>query len=318
MVRSPQGTVYVGTTNQKVVYALPDKNKDGRPDKVLTIAKNLNNPNGVAFKDGALYIAEIGKISRYDDIESHLENPPAPKVVNDELPDRAWHGFKYIRFGPDGLLYAPVGAPCNVGEQKDPRFASMLRMRADGSNVEIFAKGIRNTVGFDWHPKTRQLWFTDNGRDYLGDNLPPDELNCAPKKGLHFGFPYRYGMNVRDPEYGHKGTGQYVPPKVPLGPHVAALGMRFYTGKQFPEEYRNTIFICEHGSWNRSKRIGYRIMNVNFKPDGKPNEYKVFLQGWLENEAVWGRPVDLCLMPDGSMLVSDDFRGFIYRVSYQK
>ena len=320
MVLSPEGTLYVGTIGPNKVYAIPDRNKDGKPDKVVEVASGFNRPNGVAIRDGALFVAEINQISRYDNIEAQVNSGNFKSVVvNKELPDKAWHGYKYIRFGPDGLLYAPVGAPCNVCEKEDKRFGTILTMKPDGTDTQVYASGVRNTVGFDWHPQSKELWFTDNGRDYLGDNLPPDELNHATKKGLHFGFPYRYGMNVPDPEFGHRkpDTSQFTPPAVPLGPHVAALGMRFYTGDQFPQKYRNTIFICEHGSWNRTKKIGYRITNVTFKPDGKPDKYEVFCDGFKSGEDVWGRPVDLCIMPDGSMLVSDDAAGVIYRITYK-
>ena len=324
MALSPEGTLYVGTIAQNLIYALPDRDRDGKPDKVVVVASNLNRPNGVCFRKGALYVGELGKISRYENIEAAIDDPKKrsrlkPIVVNSNLPTREWHGYKYIRFGPDGLLYVPVGAPCNVGIQEDPRFATIMRMNASGKNAHVFASGIRNTVGYDWHPQTKELWFTDNGRDYLGDNLPPDELNHAPERGMHFGFPYRYGLNVPDPEFGYIETKlKYTAPAVPLGPHVASLGMRFYAGEQFPAKYRGSIFICEHGSWNRTKKIGYRISRVSFNKDGSPDRYEVFCQGFREDESFWGRPVDLCLMPDGSMLVSDDAGGAIYRISYEK
>ena len=327
MALSPEGTLYIGTIVPNKVYALPDRNRDGKPDSIITLVENLNRPNGVAFHNGALYIAEIGRITRYDAIEKNLDRVASlkPTVVNEELPTREWHGYKYIRFGPDGLLYVPVGAPCNVCVIEDePRFATLMRMNADGRNAHVFASGIRNTVGFDWHPKTKEIWFTDNGRDYLGNNLPPDELNCAPRKGLHFGFPYRYGMNVPDPEFGYLKPDngdkhQFEAPRVPLGPHVASLGMRFYTGAQFPAEYQGSILICEHGSWNRSKKIGYRISRVTLdKKSGEPIKYQPFMEGFRQEETFWGRPVDLLQMPDGSILVSDDFAGCVYRIHYDK
>ncbi len=326
MALSDSGTLFVGSAHASV-YALPDRERDGRVDEVVVISSKLNKPNGVAVRDGALYVGEIEKISRYDNIEKQLLQPQikgqAEKlfkstVVNDKLPNVDWHGFKTIRFGPDGMLYFGLGAPCNVClRPDDERFASMLRMKPDGSGLEIFAKGIRNTVGFDWHPQTKELWFTDNGRDYLGDNLPPDELNHAPTKGMNFGFPYRYGMNVPDPEFGVKAPKnlKFSPPAMPLGPHVAALGMRFYNGSVFPEKYRGSIFIAEHGSWNRDKKIGYRISNVTLE-NGKASKYETFMDGFLQTEEPWGRPVDVCMMPDGSILVSDDKCGAIYKVSY--
>jgi glucose/arabinose dehydrogenase len=317
MALSPDGTVFVGTREVGNVYALPDRNHDGRPDEVVVIARGLRSPNGVAFRDGALYVAEIDKIWRYDDIDAHLKDPRRPRLVTDRLPREGWHGWKFIAFGPDGWLYVPVGAPCNVCERPDP-FASIVRMHPDGAGLEIFARGVRNTVGFDWDPRTRDLWFTDNGRDYLGDDAPPDELNHAPRPGLHFGFPYCHAGTIADPKFG-KGhpCSQYAPPARNLGPHVAALGMRFYTGKMFPPEYQNQIFIAEHGSWNRSHKIGYRVSLVRLK-DGAPVSYEPFAEGWKQGESAWGRPVDVLVMPDGSLLVSDDQAGVIYRMSYAK
>jgi len=238
--------------------------------------------------------------------------------VNDSLPQDRHHGWKFIRFGPDGMLYLQVGAPCNICEPKDERYASIMRMKPDGTDLEIFAKGIRNTVGFDWHPQTQELWFTDNGRDYMGNDQPPDELDYAPQKGLHFGFPYCHGANIPDPEFGreHK-CEEFTPPAMALGPHVAAIGMRFYTGTMFPEEYRNQIFIAEHGSWNRSTPIGYRVTLVRLQ-NNRAVEYKVFAEGWLQNGRGWGRPADVQVMPDGALLVSDDEAGTIYRISYSK
>ncbi len=318
MVLSPSGTLFVGTLEKGDVYAIVDRNHDNKADEVITLAGGLNMPNGVAFRDGALYVAEVSRILRYDDIEAHLKDPPKPVVINVEFPHDRLHGWKFIRFGPDGLLYVPVGAPCNVCEPEDARYASITRMKPDGTRLEIFARGVRNTVGFDWHPRTHDLWFTDNGRDWLGDDLPPDELNHAPKSGLHFGFPYCHGKNIPDPEFGRRRKcEEFVPPTAELGSHVAALGMRFYTGTMFPGEYRNRIFIAEHGSWNRSTPIGYRV-TVARPEDRHPPAYDVFAAGWLQGARAWGRPVDLLVMPDGAMLVSDDLAGVIYRISYKK
>ncbi len=318
MALSPKGTLFVGTREAGNVYAIVDRNRDDKDVEVITLARGLNMPNGVAFRDGALYVAEVNRILRYDDIEAHLTDPPKPVVLSDAFPRDRSHGWKFIRFGPDGLLYVPVGAPCNVCEPEDERYASITRMKPDGTGLEIFARGIRNTVGFDWHPKTHELWFTDNGRDWLGDDLPPDELNHAPKQGLHFGFPYCHGKNIRDPELGkRRKCKEFIAPALELDPHVAAVGMRFYTGTMFPEEYRNQVFIAEHGSWNRSTPIGYRVTLVRL--DGKgPPEYEVFAEGWLQGGRAWGRPVDLLVMPGGAMLVSDDRAGVIYRISYGK
>ena len=312
-----KGTVFVGSRSEGKVYALVDRNNDQQADEVLTIASGLRSPNGVAFRDGALYVAEISRVLRFDNIEAQLQAPPEPVIVNAAFPDKSHHGWKFIRFGPDGKLYVPVGAPCNVCEEKDPRFASIMRMDPDGGNLEIYARGVRNTVGFDWHPRSGELWFTDNGRDWLGDNSPPDELNRAPGAGLHFGFPYWHGRQTADPEYGVKRRQQdFVPPEMELGAHVAALGMRFYTGSMFPASYREQIFIAEHGSWNRSIPSGYRITLVRLYAN-RAVAYETFAAGWLQNGSAWGRPVDLQVMADGSLLVSDDKAGAIYRISYR-
>jgi len=316
-----RGTVFVGTRTAGNVYALVDRDKDQRAEEVITIARGLNMPNGVAFRDGALYVAEVNRILRYDGIESRViekKDPPAPAVLREDLPGERHHGWKYMAFGPDGWLYFQVGAPCNICESSDARFASILRMRPDGSGVEVFAQGVRNTVGFDWHPLTRELWFTDNGRDWMGDERPPDELNHAPRQGLHFGYPYRHGSGILDPKFGRKrADSEFVPPALELGPHVAALAVRFYTGSMFPAEYRGEAFIAEHGSWNRTQKIGYRLMLLRFQ-NGRPVSYQPFASGWLEGGEEWGRPVDVLLMPDGALLVSDDEADAVYRVSYRK
>jgi glucose/arabinose dehydrogenase len=318
MALGPGGVLFVGTLQAGNVYALVDANKDQKADRFYTIAQGLTMPNGVAVRDGALYVAEVNRVWRYDDIERHLESPPKPVLVSEAFPSDRHHGWKVIRFGPDGFLYVPVGAPCNNCERDDPRYASITRMKPDGSGFEVFASGVRNTVGFDWHPQTGVLWFTDNGRDMLGDDLPSDELNRAPQKGLHFGFPYCHEGSVSDPDFGAKRPcDAFVPPAQKLGPHVAALGMRFYTGRLFPPEYRNQIFIAQHGSWNRTKKIGYRVMLARLDGD-RVASYETFAEGWLQGEQAWGRPVDVLVMPDGALLVSDDEAGAIYRIGYGK
>jgi glucose/arabinose dehydrogenase len=318
MTLSPSGVLFVGTRGNKV-YAVTDTNKDYKADNVITIASGLNRPNGVAFRNGSLYVAEISKVWRYDNIENNLENPSTPVLVSDEFPSDTHHGWKFIAFGPDGKLYVPVGAPCNICLRDDnEKYASITRMNPDGSELEVFAHGIRNSVGFDWNPKTNELWFTDNGRDMLGDDIPSDELNRAPEKGLHFGYPFVHQGDIPDPEFGEGvDLSKYVKPVLKLGPHVAALGMRFYTGNMFPEEYKNRIFIAQHGSWNRSQKIGYRVMSVKLNGN-KVVSYEPFAEGWLQGDSVSGRPVDLLVMPDGSMLLSDDFAGVIYRITYTK
>ncbi len=312
-----RGTLFVGTRGQGKVYAVRDRDGDQHADEFFLIASGLNSPNGVAFREGALYVAEISRVIKYEDVEARLAEPPVPVVVNDTFPADEWHGWKFIRFGPDGKLYVPVGAPCNVCERDDERYASLMRMNADGTDLEVFASGIRNTVGFDWDPKTGELWFTDNGRDWLGDDKPPDELNRAPEAGLHFGFPYVHGKAIPDPKYGRKGfPARFTPPARELGPHVAALGMRFYTGDMFPPAYRGQIFIAEHGSWNRTTPVGYRITLVKVEGD-KAVSYEVFAEGWLQGRKAWARPVDVLVMPDGALVVSDDKAGAVYRISYE-
>jgi glucose/arabinose dehydrogenase len=305
--------LFVGTRAGRV-YAV--RYRDAKATQVLTVASGLRMPNGVALKDGALYVAEVNRILRFDDIEAQLDARPKPAVVTDFYPSETHHGWKFIRFGPDGRLYVPVGAPCNSCEP-GPRHGLISRIRPDGSDYEVFARGVRNSVGFDWDPRTKELWFTDNGRDMLGDDLPSDELNHAPKTEMHFGYPYCHQGDTADPEFGLKhACSEFSPPAVKLGPHVASLGMRFYTGGSFPAEYRDNIFIAEHGSWNRSKKIGYRVARVVVE-GGRVTKHEVFAEGWLQGESVWGRPVDLEVMPDGSLLVSDDYAGAIYRIAYR-
>lgn len=319
LCRGDKGTLFVGTRTAGKVYAVVDSDGDYHADRVYTLATGLNMPNGVAFRDGSLYVAEVSRVIRFDAIEDHLSSPPEPVVVNDHFPAEEHHGWKYIAFGPDGKLYVPVGAPCNICERlDDPRFASIMRMNPDGSEPEVYAHGVRNSVGFHWHPVTQELWFTDNGRDWLGDDAPHDELNHAPRSGMHFGYPYCHAGDFPDPEFGEgKQCGDYVAPAQRLGAHVAALGMLFYTGTMFPPEYRNRIFICEHGSWNRKVPDGYRVMTVTLEGNTAV-AYTPFATGWLSDKEVTGRPVALLQLPDGSLLVSDDFANLIYRIRYQR
>jgi len=316
MALGSNGTLFVGSNNAGAVYAVVDRDKDYKADEVIKIAEGLQMPSGVAFRNGSLYVAEISRITRYDDIESQLKNRPKPVVVNDKFPRDRHHGWKFIAFGPDGLLYVPVGAPCNVC-RTDERHGVIDRMKPDGSGLEVFASGVRNSVGFDWHPETKELWFTDNGRDEMGDNIPPDELNRAPTKGLNFGFPGCHAGTIRDPEYGQEACSKFTPPALNLTPHGAAIGMRFYTGSMFPAEYRNQIFIAEHGSWNRSTPIGYRVMVARIAGN-KAVKYEPFAEGWLQGGSAWGRPTDVLVMPDGSLLVADDQADTIYRIVYRK
>ncbi|MBN2738089.1 MAG: PQQ-dependent sugar dehydrogenase [Spirochaetales bacterium] len=315
MALSDDGTVFVGTRKDRV-YALKDTNGDNKADWVKTIVTGKNQPNGVAVYEGDLYIAEISRISVIRNIIKNLDKPVFENIY-DKLPKDANHGWKYITFGPDGWLYVPVGAPCNICEPAYP-YASILRLKPDGTGIELYAQGIRNTVGFDFHPKTGELWFTDNGRDNLGDNVPPDELNRVTQNGQHFGYPYLHGKNVLDPAFGDKKPGklEIILPEAELGPHVAALGMKFYRGKMFPNEYQGQIFIAEHGSWNRSVPIGYRVTLVKLDSSQRILSYEVFAHGWLNNGRSWGRPVDILELVDGSLLLSDDKAGKIYRISY--
>jgi glucose/arabinose dehydrogenase len=318
MALSSNGTLYVGSRSEGKVYAVVDRDRDGHGDQVFTIARGLDMPSGIAWRDGALYVGAVSRVLRYDGIDGRLQDPPKPAVISDSFPDKSHHGWKFIAFGPDGLLYVPVGAPCNICDEENPIYASITRMKPDGSGREIFARGIRNTVGFDWDPGTKELWFTENGRDRLGNDVPPDELNHAPKAGMHFGFPYCHGNGIADPEFGkNKPCSQLTPPARELGPHVAAIGMRFYTGSMFPAAYRNRIFLAEHGSWNRDTPIGYRVMMVRLE-GGKAVSYEPFAEGWLRKDGhVWGRPADVLVMPDGALLVSDDEAGAIYRITYK-
>ena len=311
------GNLFVGTMREGVVYAI---RHDGRKaTEVITVTSGLNMPNGVAMKDGALYVAEVNRVIRFDGLEAKLPKAGNPVVVYDKYPSDRHHGWKYLRFGPDGWLYVPVGAPCNICEPSEP-YAAITRLKPDGSAMEIYARGVRNSVGFDWDPRTKEMWFTDNGRDMMGDDVPPDELNYAPKAGMHFGYPYCHGGDVKDPEFGAKrACSEFTPPAQKFGAHVASLGARFYTGSMFPAEYANRLFIAEHGSWNRSKKSGYRVMSAKIE-GGKVVEHKVFAEGFLDvpSDKAWGRPVDVLVMPDGALLVSDDHAGAIYRISYRK
>lgn len=321
MALGTNGTVFVGSRDAGNVYALEDTDGDGVAEKVTVIASGMNEPNGIAFKDGALYIGEIDRIYKMEDIESKLTNPGKPVLVYDSLPSDKHHGWKYMAFGPDGKLYLQIGAPCNICDDnvtKDPRYATIDRINPDGTGFEIFAHGVRNSVGFDWHPQTRELWFTENGRDNMGDNVPPDELNRAHVAGLNFGYPFCHAGDIPDPEFGKgKNCADYVAPEIRLNPHGAALGMKFYTGSQFPAEYKNQIFIAEHGSWNRSEPIGYQVSLVKLQGN-KAVSFEPFASGWLKDGQSWGRPVDILQLKDGSLLVSDDHANVVYRISYKK
>lgn len=336
---SPNETIFVGSRqpfetldspNGSAVYAIVDKDQDlhAEPGEIFTVAEGLNNPNGVAYSSGSLYVSEIDRIIRFDDIEKWLlvDSATALEAITiKELPDYLMHGWRYIGFGPDGKLYVALGAACNVCHLEDELNGTIVRMNADGSDMEIFARGVRNSVGFDWDPATGEMWFTDNGRDLLGNDEPSDELNHAPVSGLNFGFPTCHSGSIPDPDLGSNENytcDSMVPPAWMLGPHVAPLGMRFYSGSMFPKEYQGAIIIAEHGSWNRDTPIGYRVVAVFLKNNTAIGQ-KILAEGWLDSSAnspanatVWGRPVDVLPIKDGSLLVSDDMNGVIYRISY--
>lgn len=327
---SPEGILFVGNRGGDKVYAVIDENGDMKADKRITLASGLTMPNGVALNDGDLYVAEVSKLWKYEDVADNLTSTASRKLIYDDFPKDRHHGWKYIAFGPDGKLYVPVGAPCNICESNpnipnsaNVHYAAIMRMDPDGSNREVFVDGVRNTVGFTWHPVTGDMWFTDNGRDNIGttqaetDNSPPCELNRATAKGQHFGYPYCHAGTISDPDFGSgKSCGDYVTPAQNLGPHVAPLGLKFGVATNFPPTYENKIFIAEHGSWNRSEKIGYRIMLVT-ESGGQGQSYEPFATGWLNGSDAWGRPVDLVFAQDGSMLVSDDLSGTIYRIRYE-
>jgi glucose/arabinose dehydrogenase len=315
LAEGDKGTVFVGSRLVGNVYAIT--NKDGKRT-VKTLASGLYRPNGVAFKNGTLYIAELSKVSRIDNVEDNLDNPPKPTVIYDNLPKDEAHGWKFIAIGPDNKLYVPVGQPGN-NVLHDDDHGQIRRMNLDGSGAEVIARGVRNTVGFDWNPETRQLYFTDNGRDWMSEDVPEDELNRITKVGEHFGAPYCLQGNIVDPEFGWgKSCSEFTPPVALMGPHSAALGMRFYTGTMFPKAYKNAILVARHGSWNRSKKVGGDILAVKLNKDGTVKSTEPFITGFLENNSYIGRPVDVMQMKDGSLLVSDDWNGAVYRVTYGK
>jgi glucose/arabinose dehydrogenase len=325
MAVSPNGIVFVGSRDAGLVHAVIDANGDGVAEQVIKIASGLNMPSGLAIYQGDLYVAEVHRILKYADIEQHYQNLPSPEVVVSDLPSEKHHGWKYIDFGPDGWLYVPVGAPCNIcetngGEQfDDPRFASILRFNLATGEKQWVAKGVRNSVGFDWHPVTQQFWFSDNGRDMLGDDIPPCELNAVTVAGEHFGFPYFHGGSFADPEFGTgKNSGAYIAPKLNLMAHVAPLGIHFYAGAMFEPKMQNRLFVAEHGSWNRTQKSGYRVMMATME-NGNVSGYQPFIEGWLNNDnTAWGRPAAITSLADGSLLIADDFANLIYRVTYQK
>ena len=320
MAQGDKGTVFVGTRQLKEVYAVVDR---GVKREVKVLLKGLESPNGIVFSKGTLYVAEHHRITRYDGIENRLDNPPEAKVVIDGLDpqNQPGHFWKFLALGPDGKLYYNVGAPGNIVM---PAYfqASISRVDPKTGITETYVQGVRNSVGFDWHPQTKQLWFTEHGRDWLGEDSPSDELNVVKRKGQHFGYPYCHQGDTLDPIFGkNRSCAEFTPPALKLGAHIAPIGTRFYAGKMFPAEYQNNIFIAFRGSWNRTIKQGYSVMRVSFDANGKP-QMEPFLTGFLQDEKadppMWGRPADVMVMRDGSMLVSDDHNGIIYRVSYAK
>jgi glucose/arabinose dehydrogenase len=310
---SDKGTVFVGSRLQDKVYAIVDK---GGKREVKIIASGLYRPNGVAFKNGTLYIMELSQLSKIDKIDDNLDNPPKPTVILDGLPKDEGHGWKYLALGPDDKLYFGVGQPCNncnAGEG----YATLRRVNLDGSGLETIAYGVRQSVGFDWHPASKELYFTDNGRDWLSEDLPNDELNRMTKVGQHFGSPFCYQGNMPDQEFGWgRSCSEFIPPVALIGPHAGALGLKFYTGSSFPAKYRNQILVARHGSWNKTNKIGGDVILVTLKSDGTVAGMEPFLTGFLDNNSYVGRPVALLVMKDGSVLVSDDWNGAVWRVSY--
>lgn len=321
MAMGDKGTLFVGTRNESTVYAIQDTDGDFYAENTRVL-DTMAVPNGVAMRNGDLYVAQVDRLWKYPAIEDQLGKDPQKELIYDDYPGAFHHGWKYIAFGPDDKLYVPVGAPCNICDSTgvDERFATITRMDPDGANREIVARGVRNSVGFTWHPDSGDFWFTDNGRDMLGDDIPPCELNRVTEVGQHFGYPFCHGGTVKDPEFGdQRPCSDFTEPALQLGAHVAPLAIKFYTGNMFPGAYKGKAFVAEHGSWNRSEKVGYRIMMATIT-DGKVVSYEPFIDGWLKDatQKVTGRPVDILWLPDGSMLVSDDYADAIYRVSYTR
>jgi len=314
---SESGIVYAGSFRPGHLYGVIDANSDGSADKVVTIDHDLTLPTGIAIQDGDLYVGAVNKLLVYQNIDQTFESSPKPYVLYDELPEETHHGWKYLGFSPEDKLFFNVGAPCNVCERENPWFATIMSLDLDREPLqpEIFAHGVRNSAGFSWHPGTGELWFTDNGRDLLGDDTPSCELNRAPRAGLHFGFPYLHASSVIDPKFGAPAF-PVVPPVVELGPHVAPLAIKFYTGTMFPEQYRGQIFIAEHGSWNRTPEAGHTGYNITMV-NPETGATTILIDGWLKNNVAWGRPADILEMPDGSLLIADDHANVIYRLTYE-
>ncbi|WP_438862358.1 PQQ-dependent sugar dehydrogenase [Neptunicella sp.] len=316
MALGDNGTLFVGSREAGVVNAVIDSDGDYKADKVIQIASNLKMPSGIAFKDGALYVAEVHQVLKYANIEQHLQQPGKPEIVIDGLPTETHHGWKYIAFGPDNMLYVPVGAPCNICDP-DENYAAIFKYNLTNGERQVVARGVRNSVGFDWNPQNNEFWFSDNGRDMMGDDIPPCEINHVTETGQHFGYPYFHGGDIADPEFGDgKSAADYQPPALKIQAHSAPLGIHFYRGEMFPD-LKGKLLIAEHGSWNRSKKVGYQVTVADLKNNQIIDNHPL-ISGWLQSdETVWGRPVALLELKDGSLLISDDFANAIYRVTYQ-
>ncbi len=310
-----KGTVFVGTRFGNKVTAIVKK--DGKTE-LKTVASGLYRPNGLAYHNGTLYIAELSQISKIDNIENVLDNPPKPTVIYTDLPKDEAHGWKFLAVGPDNKLYVEVGQPGN-NVLHDAAHGQIRRMNLDGTGAEVVARGVRHSVGFDWNPVNKQLYFSDNGRDWLSEDVPQDELNRVTKVGEHFGAPYCYQGNILDSEFGWgHSCSEFTAPVALTGPHSAGLGLRFYTGNMFPKEYKNAIILARHGSWNRSKKIGGDVVVIKLNKDGTVRSIEPFITGFLVDNKYVGRPVDVQQMADGSLLLSDDWNGAIYRITYGK
>ena len=316
MAETASGLLFVGTRRAGKLYAVvPPPTVDADPE-VVTFATGLTMPSGIALLDGDLYVGALNRILRFPSIETTFREKPQPQIISDELPKKRHHGWKYLSVGPDRHLYVPVGAPCNICLSEDERYASILRVDPRTGASELYARGVRNSVGMAWHPKTHQLWFSDNGRDMLGDDVPDEEINVVEKPGAHYGYPFLHAGVVLDPKFGKEIGGRvFTPPKVRIQAHSAVLGMDFYTKEVFPPSYRNALFIAEHGSWNRTKKVGYRVSVIRIEAD-QTLTYEPFLDIWLNGQKASGRPNDVLVSKDGSLLISDDQEGVIYRVVY--
>jgi glucose/arabinose dehydrogenase len=317
MARGDQGKIYIGTRALGRVYEVTDRGNE-RTSRV--VVDKLNQPAGVAFRNGSLYVMAIDKMLRFDGIEGNPAAAPVDMTAAFKLPPLQHHNWKYIAFGPDGKLYVPFGAPCNICEPT-AEYAQIRRYNADGSGMEVLARGVRNSVGFDWHPATKEMWFTDHGRDWMGDDGPQDELNRMGGTGQNFGFPYCHAGGVPDKDFKKAGACDGVTlPVAEMGPHAAAMGVMFYTGTMFPAEYRNSMLVARKGSWNRTKKFGFDVVRVMAGADGRGAKVEPFLTGFLDEatQGFSGRPAYLLQLPDGSVLVSDEQMGAIYRVSYSR